>query len=112
VARGNVWLVLDHAIDPALGGWAVSQILSGQRAAVVPGELLAVDRRVGQAVLRTFSGGLVSAQNAVVRHLRGRGEAPAFSPPPDPSAPGRARLLLRGALGRLGFARFDRPRSK
>jgi hypothetical protein len=112
VVTGDVWLVLDHAIEPELAGWAVSQILSGQRAAVVPGELLAVDRHVGQAVLRQVSGGLVSAQNAVVRYLRGRGEPPAFSPSPNSGPLQRARLLLRGSLGRLGFARFDRPRTK
>jgi hypothetical protein len=111
-ARGEVWLLLDHAIDPALGGWAISQILSGQRAAVVPGELLAVERNVGSTVLRDVSGGLVSAQNAVVRYLRARGEPPAFSPSPRRGPVQRARLILRGSLGRLGLTRFDRPRLK
>lgn len=110
VARGDVWLFIDHAVDPELAGWAISQILSGQRAAVVPGELLAVDRVVGIAVLHELTGGLVSAQNAVVRYLRGRGETPAFSPPPRGGPLARARLLIRGGLGRLGLARFDRPR--
>jgi hypothetical protein len=109
VARGNVWLVLDHAIDPALAGWAVSQVLSGQRAAIVPGELLAVDRSAGAEALRTLTGGLVSAQSAVVRYLRARGEAAAFSPAPDRRTLSRARLLLRSSLTRLGLSRFDKP---
>lgn len=109
VARGIAWLVLDHAIDPTLAGWALSQVLSGQRAAIVPGELLAVDRAAGSEALRNLTGGLVSAQYAVVRHLRARGEAAAFSPPPDRRAVSRARLLLRSSLTRLGLARFDRP---
>ena len=83
MARGTAWLILDHPIDPALAGWAVSQVLSGQRAAWVPGELLAVDRTAGADVLRKLSGGLVSAQHAVVRYLRGRGEKAAFSPASD-----------------------------
>ena len=109
VARGMVWLILDHAIDPALAGWAVSQVLSGQRAAIVPGELLAVDRSAGAEALRNLTGGLVSAQYAVVRHLRARGEAAAFSPAPDRRTVSRARLLLRSSLTRLGLARFDKP---
>lgn len=109
LARGDAWLLLDHPIEPALAGWAVSQILSGQRAAVVPGELLAVERTVGGIVLTQLTGGLVSAHDAVVRYLRGRGETPAFSPPPIQGPLRRARLLLRGSLGRLGLTRFDRP---
>ena len=109
VARGTVWLVLDHPIDPALAGWAVSQVLSGQRAAYIPGELLAVDRTVGTDVLRKLSGGLVSAQHAVVRYLRGRGEKAAFSPAADATPVRKVQLLLRSSLGRLGLGRFDKP---
>ena len=109
VARGDVWLVIDHAVDPELAGWGLSQVLRGQRAAVVPGEILALDRHVGTEVLRSLSGGLVSAQNAVVRYLRARHEQPAWIPPTQRSTVARARLLVRGSLGRLGLTRFDRP---
>jgi glycosyltransferase involved in cell wall biosynthesis len=109
VARGDTWLFIDHPVDPELAAWGVSQVLRGQRAAVVPGEILAVDRHVGGEVLSRLAGGLVSAQNAVVRYLRARDEQPAWSPPPQRSTVARARLLVRGSLGRLGFIRFDRP---
>jgi glycosyltransferase involved in cell wall biosynthesis len=109
VARGTVWLILDHPIDPALAGWAASQVLSGQRAAWVPGELLAVDRSAGTDVLRKLSGGLVSAQHAVVRYLRGRGETAAFSPASNATPGRKVQLLLRSSLGRLGLGRFDKP---
>lgn len=109
VARGDVWLVIDHPVDSDLAAWGVSQVLRGQRAAIVPGEILVVHRDVGATVLRNLAGGLVSAQNTVVRHLRARGEMPAFSPAPGRSPWARARLLVRGGLGRLGLARFDRP---
>jgi ethanolamine utilization microcompartment shell protein EutS len=109
VARGDVWLVIDHVVDPELAAWGVSQVLRGQRAAIVPGEILVVGRHVGAEVLHRLSGGLVSAQNAVVRYLRARDVQPAWSPPPKRSPVARARLLVRGSLGRLGLPRFDRP---
>ncbi len=109
VARGNVWLIIDHPVDPELAAWGVSQVLRGHRAAVVPGELLAVDRPVGTRVLVQVHGGLVAAQQAVLRYLRARGEPAAYSPPTDRSARHRARLLVRAGLSRLGLGRFDRP---
>ncbi|MEM6291209.1 MAG: hypothetical protein AAGA54_08085 [Myxococcota bacterium] len=108
VARGEVWLILDHAIDPELAGWAVTQVFRGQRAAFVPGELLAVERDLGSLLLR-HHGGLVSAQNRIAKHLKGRRESAAFSPAPDGSTKARAKRLLRGGLGKLGLGRFDRP---
>ncbi len=108
VARGEVWLVLDHAIDPELAGWAVAQVLRGQRAAFVPGELLALERELG-ALLLKHHGGLISAQNRVEKHLKSRRESAAFSPAPDGSAKARARRMLRSGLGRIGLGRFDRP---
>lgn len=109
VARGRIWLLVDHPVDPRLCGWAVSQVLSGHRAALIPGELLAVNRHIGNEVLRNLPGGLVSAQDAVVRYLRARDDRPAFSPAPNRTARHRARLLVRRSLRRLGFVRFDRP---
>lgn len=109
VARGDIWLVIDQPVDPELAAWAVSQVVRGQRAAIVPGEILVVDRQVGANVLRRLAGGLVSAQNAVVRYLRARDVTPAWSPPSQRSTVARARLLVRGGLGRLGLTRFDRP---
>lgn len=108
VARGEVWLVLDHAIDADLAGWAVTQVLRGQRAAFVPGELLALDRELGRELLK-HTGGLVSAQNRLRKFLKARGEPAAFSPAPDGSAKARAKRLLRGGLGRFGLGRWDRP---
>jgi hypothetical protein len=100
---------MDRPVDTNLAAWGISQVLGGQRAAIVPGEILVVDRELGSAVLGNFSGGLVSAQNAVVRDLKGRKVAPAFSPAPERGPLNRVRLLMRGGLGRLGIARFDRP---
>lgn len=108
VARGDVWLVLDHAIDADLAGWAVTQVLRGQRAAFVPGELLALDRDLGRQLLK-HAGGLVSAQNRLRKYLKTRNEPAAFSPAPDGSPKARAKRLLRGGLGRLGLGRFDKP---
>lgn len=108
VARGEAWLVLDHAIDADLAGWAVTQVFRGQRAAFVPGELLAVDRKLG-GQLQRHTGGLVSAQNRLRKYLKATGEPSAFSPAPDGSAKARAKRLLRGGLGRLGLGRFDKP---
>lgn len=108
VARGDVWLILDHAIDPELAGWAVGQVLRGQRAAFVPGELLALERDLGSLLLK-HHGGLVSAQDRIAKHLKARRESAAFSPAPDGSARARARRLLRGGLGKIGLGRFDKP---
>lgn len=108
VARGDAWLILDHAIDADLAGWALTQVLRGQRAAFVPGELLALDRALGRELVE-HTGGLVSAQNRLRKFLRSRGESAAFSPAPDGSAKARAKRMLRGGLGRLGLGRWDRP---
>jgi hypothetical protein len=110
VARGRVWLFLDRDVDPELVHWGARQIFRGHRAAIVPGELLAVERGVGQASLGWLRGGLVAAQEAVEKTLEARGEHPVRSPAPDRGLKERARLILRGRLSRLGFGAFDRPK--
>ncbi|MCA9707706.1 MAG: hypothetical protein KDK70_17785 [Myxococcales bacterium] len=109
VARGSVWLVMDRPLDPELGAWGVGQVLRGHRAAVIPGEMLVVDQPLGVTVLPRISGGLVAAQHAVTRHLRGQNLQPVWSPPSKGGAAHRARLFVRGQLGRLGLGHLDRP---
>jgi hypothetical protein len=109
-ARGRVWLILDRDVDPELATWGIEQVLRGHRAAIVPGELLAVERGLGQATLGWLRGGLVAAQRELERALAAQGRAPARSPAPDRGIKDRARLLLRGRLSRLGLSAFDRPK--
>lgn len=111
-ATGRVWLFLDREVDQDLCHWGARQVFRGHRAAIVPGELLAVERGLGQATLGWLRGGLVAAQEAVERGLEARGEHPVRSPPPDRGIKDRARLMLRGRLSRLGFGAFDRPKSR
>lgn len=111
MARGHTWLVLDRPPDFDLCTWAVRQVLCGHRAALIPGELLAVERGLGQATLGWMRGGLVRAQREVRKTLKARGEKPAFSPPPERGLVARARLALRGGASRFGItaAALDRP---
>ncbi|MCX4241702.1 hypothetical protein [Paraliomyxa miuraensis] len=109
VARGAVWLVMDHPIDPELGAWGVGQVFRGHRAAIIPGEMLVVDQPLGITVLPRLPGGLVSAQQAVTRHLRGQNLRPVWSPPSKKGPIDRARLFVRGQLGRFGLGWLDRP---
>jgi hypothetical protein len=111
LARGRVWLLLDRVVDQELCHWGARQVFCGHRAAVVPGELLAVERGVGQASLGWLRGGLVAAQGAVERSLEAQGELPVRSPAPDRGLKERARLILRGRLSRLGLGAFDRPKT-
>lgn len=111
LARGRVWLLVDRVVDQDLCHWGAYQVFCGHRAAIVPGELLAVERGLGQASLGWLRGGLVAAQDAVERTLSAQGELPVRSPPPDRGLKERARLILRGRLSRLGLGAFDRPKT-
>jgi hypothetical protein len=108
IARGRVWLIADAPFDPDHGLWAARQVFCGDRAAIIPGEVLAVHRNLGQAALGWLSGGLVSAQREVERMLESHGQRPAWSPPRDRAIRARAQRFARGRLGRLGFGRLDR----
>lgn len=110
IARGDVWVVLDHAISPASAAWALNEVLRGARAAVIPGEVLAMEGRLGLRLLAESRGGLIAAQREVVRFLRKRGEHAVVSEPDQGRKP-RVRALLRRGLARLGLGRSDRPRS-
>lgn len=110
LAQGRVWLLLDREVDQELCRWGAVQVFRGHRAAIVPGELLALERGLGQAALGWLRGGLVAAQDAVERALEAQGEHPVRSPAPDRGLKDRARLMLRGRLSRLGFSGFDRPK--
>lgn len=107
-AQGRVWLVVDAPFDHEHGLWATRQVFCGDRAALVPGEVLAVERNVGQAALGWLGGGLVSAQREVMRMLESHGQRPAWSPPRDRALRSRARLFVRGRLSRLGLGQYDR----
>lgn len=109
VARGRAWLLIDSLIDPRLAAWGLGQVFRGQRAAIVPGEILVVDRAVGATVLGSRRGGLVSAQRAVASFLRMQNTPPAWSPSNKRGAVARARLFMRGQAGRLGVGWLDRP---
>jgi hypothetical protein len=109
LARGDIWLVIDHPVEPELAAWAVGQVITGQRAAIVPGEILALHRTVGIDVLREQGGGLAVAQREVARYLRRLGHAPAFSRPAEATRLDRALVFLRGHSARVGLGFLDRP---
>ena len=109
-ARGQHWLFMDRKVDAELLRWGVRQLASGQRAAIVPGEILGVEARIGAHVLGNLYGGLVSAQQAVTRELAARGARPVTRPAPDRGLTERALLFLRGHLGMVGLGQLDRPR--
>ena len=110
VARGRLWAIMDRPVSDDLARWAIEQVACGHRAAIIPGEILAVERELGRESLTRRNGGLVSAQSAVRRTLARRGEQPAFSPAPNRGILGRALLRAREAAGRVGLGRLDRPR--
>src|SRR5690606_32238248 len=56
-ARGRVWLLVDSPFDSEHGLWATRQVFCGDKAAIVPGEVLAVHRNLGQAALGWLTGG-------------------------------------------------------
>jgi hypothetical protein len=107
-ALGRVWLIVDAPFDPQHALWATRQVFCGDPAALVPGEVLAVRRNLGQAALGWHTGGLVGAQVEVERLLAGHGQQPAWSPPRERALRSSAKLFARGQLGRLGLGRFDR----
>lgn len=107
-ALGRVWLFVDAPFDPQHGLWATRQVFCGDGAALVPGEVLAVRRNLGQAALGWHAGGLVGAQREIERMLAGHGQRPAWSRPRERELRSSARLFARGQLGRLGLGRFDR----
>lgn len=108
-ARGSRWLFVDRLVEPAMMTWGLQQIDNGRRAAIIPGEILAVDSRLGAQVLGNLSGGLVSAQQVVESELAARGQRPAWNPAPDRGIAERALLFLRGRLGMVGLGQLDRP---
>jgi len=109
VARGAVWLILDHPVDPELMRWALREVRgSGKAAAIVPGEVMVIDAATGATLLGELRGGLVSAQRAVTAALVKQGTL-ARRAAPDQGLAGRALLFVRGRLGRLGLPHFDRP---
>lgn len=105
VARGSCWVVLDRPVELPLVEWAASMVTCERLAAIVPGEVLAVDADVGRVALRSLRGGLVSAQRAVERAVRERGQRPAWSPAPDRGIAERAMLFMRRHMVGL----LDRP---
>ena len=107
-ARGRVWMIIDAPFDIEHARWAARQVFCGDQAAVVPGEVLAVRRNVGQAALGWHRGGLVGAQLEVERLLASHGQRAAWSPPRDRALGSRARLVVRSRLGRVGLGRYDR----
>jgi glycosyltransferase involved in cell wall biosynthesis len=108
LARADAWLVVDHPVDAELAAWAIGQVLRGHRAALVDGELLAVDRTTGAATLGR-GGGLACAQSSVVRYLRKRGDRPVRSPRSDARRLARVIWFLRKSVATLGFGRLDAP---
>lgn len=109
MARGEHCVCFDRVVDPELARWGVRQLAGGNRAAVVPGEILAVETRLGAHVLGSLYGGLVSAQQAVEREMEARGQHVAWRPAPDRGLAERALLFVRRRLGWVGLGQLDRP---
>jgi hypothetical protein len=109
-AHGRVWLLLDGPFDGDHALWATRQVFCGDRAAMIPGELLAIRRNLGQATLGWLRGGLIGAQQEVERMLEAHGDRAAWSPPHKQGVRERASRFLRGRVGRLGLGHLDRPR--
>jgi hypothetical protein len=107
-ALGRVWLLADAPFDSQRGLWATRQVFCGDPAALVPGEVLAVRRNLGQTALGWLPGGLVGAQREVERLLASYGQQPAWSPPRERALRSSAKLFARAQLGRFGLGRFDR----
>lgn len=108
-ARGSRWLFVDRLVEPSMMTWGLQQLDNGRRAAIIPGEILAVESGLGARVLGNLSGGLVSAQQAVEDELAACGQRPAWNPAPDRGLAERALLFLRGRLGMVGLGQLDRP---
>lgn len=108
-ARGEHCILFDRVVDPELARWGVRQLAAGHRAAVVPGEILGVETRLGAHVLGSLYGGLVSAQHAVEEAVGARGGHVAWRPAPDRGLLERAVLVVRRRLGWVGLGQLDRP---
>lgn len=109
LAKGEIVVFVDHPTDEDLLRWASEQVARGHRAALVPGEVLAIRREDAVTHLSGMRGGLVTAQDRIRRHLSPSDGALAFSPPPDRGVAERARLGARTVAARLGLRRLDRP---
>lgn len=107
-ARGRVWLMVDGPFEIEHALWATRQVFCGDRAAMVPGELLAVERNLGQATLGWLHGGLASGQREVERMLAAQGQRGAWSPARTWGVRERARMFVRERLGHLGLGHLDR----
>lgn len=108
-ASGRVWLIADAPFEVDHALWASRQVFCGDRAALVPGELLAIERKLGQATLGWLRGGLAGAQREVERMLAAQGQQGAWSPARSQGVRERARLFVRARLGQLGLGHLDRP---
>ncbi len=107
-ATGRVWLVVDGPFAVEHASWAARQVFCGDRAALVPGEVLAVERNLGQAALGWLNGGLASAQREVETMLAAHGQRGAWSPARAWGVRDRVRLFVRGRLGKFGLGHLDR----
>ena len=108
-ARGERWLFVDRLVEPSMMTWGLQQLEGGKGAAIIPGEILAVEARLGARVLGNLVGGLVSAQHAVEGEMVARGQRPAWSPAPVRGLAERAALFVRARLGWVGLGQLDRP---
>ncbi len=109
LAQGELLVVLDHPTDVDLLRWAGEQVARGHRAAVVPGEVLAVRREEAVRLLAGRRAGLVGAQQVVATALGGVPRGVAYSPPPPRSVAARTRMRARTVAARLGLGRLDHP---
>lgn len=107
VARGKTWIIVDHNVDPKILRWGIESLRKGHRAAVVPGEVLVVDAKLGHG-LSKLRGGLVAAERAVARVLEREGLKPAWGSGPRRGLKQRASLMLRRSVGQIGLSWLDR----
>lgn len=113
LAQGRAWLILEGEVDLTLARWAVTEVLTGQNAATVPGTLLAVERELAQSKLGWLQGNLTDAQREIGRALARRGERPLRHPSPPRGALGDALDgIRRWARGPASFARMARARER
>lgn len=109
-SRGQAVMIVDTCLDTDYAVWACEAVLGGQAAAIVPGELLVIERDLADRALRRLSGGLMRGQRAVRKDLADTGLAPAFAPASSGGLRARTRRWLRGQASLLPITAraFDR----
>lgn len=99
-ARGNYWLIADSALSPDLSRWTLRELLDGQPAAIIGGQMLGLPRELGAEALSWHRGGLWSAQLRVTQLLNQRYLGPVRKNPRLSGKLGRLQLEMQARLQR------------